>query len=129
MVKCRQRPCWVVAKQTTLPLDRAFFALADGTRRAIIERLVKGDANLSEIAKPFPMSLVAVQKHVRVLEDAGLVATRKRGRSRHVRLRAAPMKEAVDYLHKYRVFWEERLDGLADLLEDGPEDASKEEDP
>lgn len=83
----------------------------------MVERLAAGEATLGELAEPLPMSLVAVQKHVRVLEDAGLVATEKRGRSRHVRLRAAPMKQAVDWMQRYRIFWEERLDALGALLE------------
>lgn len=99
------------------PLDNCFSALADPTRRAVLERLCSGDATLGELAEPLPMSLVAVQKHVRVLEDAGLVQTEKRGRTRHVRLAARPMKQAVNWMNRYRAFWEDRLDALADLLE------------
>lgn len=108
-------------------LDACFAALADPTRRRMIERLAAGDASLSELADPLPMSLPAVHKHLRVLEQAQLVATRKQGRTRHVRLRGQPMAQAVDYLQRYRVFWEERLDQLAALLEDPPSDASDRE--
>lgn len=102
-------------------LGRTFAALADPTRRHLVERLVDGDATLGELAEPLPMSLVAVQKHVRVLEDAGLVSTRKVGRSRHVRLRAAPMKQAVEWMQRYRDFWEPRLDRLQELVEEEEE--------
>lgn len=94
-------------------LDMTFAALSDGTRRAIVARLAEGEMPLSELADPFDMSLTAVSKHVRVLADAGLVAVEKRGRTRHCRLDAAPMKEAVDWLNDYRKFWAEQFDALA----------------
>ncbi len=78
---------------------------------------MEGEARLGELAEPLPMSLVAVQKHVRVLEDAGLVTTSKRGRTRVVRLHAAPMRETMHWLRRYRPFWEERLDRLGDVLD------------
>lgn len=99
-------------------MDRCFHALADPTRRAVIERLTSGEATLGALAAPLPISLVAVQKHVRVLEEAGLVTTQKRGRSRHVRLVARPMKEAVDWMNRYQTFWNARLDALGDILEE-----------
>ena len=105
-------------------LDRCFAALSDPTRRALVERLAKGEATVSELAGPFDMSLVAVQKHVKVLEGAGLVLSRKHGRSRHVRLAALPMKEAVDWMQRYHRFWQERLDQLADLLENDEPDVA-----
>ncbi len=98
-------------------LDACFAALADPTRRAIIERLASGPANMSALAEPFAMSLVAVQKHVRVLEAAGLVRTQKEGRTRIAHLEAAPMQGAVDWLTRYRLFWLERLDALETTLE------------
>ena len=102
-------------------LDTTFAALADPTRRAIIARLASGEASLSSLAEPFDMSLTAVSKHVRVLNDAGIVVIEKRGRTRHCRLDAAPMKSASDWLEHYREFWTARLDALADYLsgEDG----------
>lgn len=94
-------------------LDKTFSALGDGTRRAIVARLAGGEIALSDLAEPFDMSLTAVSKHVRVLSDAGLVAVEKRGRTRHCRLEAAPMKEAVDWLIDYRKFWGDQFDSLA----------------
>lgn len=94
-------------------LDATFSALSDGTRRAIVARLADGEAPLSELAEPFDMSLTAVSKHLRVLSDAGLVDIEKRGRTRHCRLRGAPIKEAVDWLSKYESFWIDRFDALA----------------
>jgi len=84
-----------------------------------VQVLTQGGSTLGGIAGPLPMSLAAVQKHVRVLQDAGLVATEKRGRHRHVRLRAAPMREAVDWLRRYEDFWNTRLDRLGEALENG----------
>jgi DNA-binding transcriptional ArsR family regulator len=104
-------------------LDQTFAALSDATRRAIVARLAEGEAPLSALADPFDMSLTAVSKHVRVLSDAGLVAVEKRGRTRHCRLQAAPMKDAAEWLAFYRRFWEDRFDALARHL------ASKEKTP
>jgi DNA-binding transcriptional ArsR family regulator len=94
------------------PLDTIFGALADPTRRAILASLAKGEASVSELARPHPMSLPAILKHLRVLEDAGLVAQRKSGRVRHCRLVAQPLKDATDWLEQYRLFWERQLDSL-----------------
>jgi len=94
-------------------LDQTFAALSDATRRAIVARLAEGELPLSALADPFDMSLTAVSKHVRVLSDAGLVAIEKRGRTRHCRLQAAPMKDAADWLAFYRRFWEDQFDALA----------------
>ncbi|MEP2704919.1 MAG: metalloregulator ArsR/SmtB family transcription factor [Roseibium sp.] len=94
-------------------LDSTFSALSDSTRRAIVARLADGEATLSDLAEPFEMSLTAVSKHMRVLSDAGLVDIEKRGRTKHCRLRGAPIKEAVDWLSKYEAFWIDRFDALA----------------
>lgn len=94
-------------------LDSTFSALSDSTRRAIVARLANGETSLSDLAEPFDMSLTAVSKHLRVLSDAGLVDVEKRGRTRHCRLRGAPIKEAVDWLSKYEAFWIDRFDALA----------------
>ena len=94
-------------------LDTIFSALGDGTRRAILARLTAGEAKLSELAEPFDMSQTAVSKHVRVLSDAGLLVIEKRGRTRHCRLNAEPMKQATDWLADYQTFWTRQFDNLA----------------
>lgn len=100
------------------PLDRIFGALSDPTRRAILDRLAATDAlSVSEIARPLPMSLPAVMKHIDVLEAAGLVARRKAGRTVTCRLTAAPMEDAMGWLARYQRFWSESLDRLAAALE------------
>jgi DNA-binding transcriptional ArsR family regulator len=98
-------------------LDRTFSALSDPTRRAILGRLAQGEATVTELARPFDMSLPAVSKHLRVLENAGLLTRRKEGRIHHVGLAAAPLQGAADWLDFYRSFWEARFDSLADFLE------------
>ena len=98
-------------------LDRTFAALSDGTRRAIVARLAKGEATVGELAQPFDMSLPAVSKHLRVLEQAGLVAKRHDGRQVHCRLLGAPMKEAADWLERYSEFWTRTLDRLEAYLD------------
>jgi DNA-binding transcriptional ArsR family regulator len=95
-------------------LDLVFSALADPTRRAIVVRLSAGEASVSELARPFDVSLPAITKHLAVLERAGLLEHQKEGRVRHCRLVAAPMKTADDWLGSYRRFWDDRLDSLAD---------------
>ena len=94
-------------------LDATFAALSDETRRAILARLIQGEARLSDLAAPFEMSQTAVSKHVRVLSDAGLVVVEKRGRTRHCRLNAHPMKQATDWLSEYQTFWTHQFDNLA----------------
>ena len=93
-----------------------FGALADPTRRAIVERLGDGEATVSELASPFDISLPAVSRHLRVLEEAGLLATRKEGRERHCRLADEPLRDAIAWIARYGAFWEERLDSLAELF-------------
>jgi DNA-binding transcriptional ArsR family regulator len=93
-------------------LDTTFAALADPTRRAILAALIGGQASVSELAKPHRMSLPAVMKHLRVLQDAGLVAQEKTGRVRRCRLAGESLREASDWLARYRVFWEAQLDSL-----------------
>lgn len=102
-------------------LDRTFAALSDPTRRALLARLEAEDAvSVSDLAKPFAMSLPAIMKHLDVLTDAGLVTRKKTGRTVACRLRAQPMQEAMDWLSKYERFWSERLDRLAAYLEETP---------
>lgn len=96
-------------------LDATFIALADPTRRAILARLVEGEASVNELAAPFDISQPAVSKHIKILERAGLVTRSASGTRRPVKIEAAPMKQAVDWLEKYRQFWEAsygRLDAL-----------------
>ncbi len=94
-------------------LDTTFAALSHGARRAILARLQRGESRLSDLAAPFNMSQTAVSKHVRVLSDAGLVTVEKRGRTRHCRLNAEPMKAATDWLIDYQAFWTQQFDKLA----------------
>lgn len=97
-------------------LGSTFSALSDGTRRAILGQLMQGEARLSDLAVPFNMSQTAVSKHVRVLRDAGLLIVEKRGRSRHCRLNAEPMKQATDWLANYQTFWTHQFDNLGQYL-------------
>src|SRR5690242_48061 len=100
-------------------LDRTFAALADPTRRAMLARLSeKEDLSVSDLARPFSMSLPAIMKHLDVLSDAGLIGREKNGRIVSCRLRAEPMREANDWLNRYQKFWTERLDRLAAFLEE-----------
>jgi DNA-binding transcriptional ArsR family regulator len=102
-------------------LDSTFAALSDATRRGILARLATGEASVTELAKPYDMSLPAVSKHLRVLESAGLVARSKDGRVHRCRLEAAPMKSAADWIAHYRQFWEAQLDSLQRYLENSTE--------
>ena len=97
-------------------LSATFSALADPTRRAILARLVSGEASVSELAEPFAMSLPAVSKHLKVLERAGLVARGREAQWRPCRLEARPLKDAAAWIDHYRKFWEESLDRLDDYL-------------
>ncbi|MBX9699700.1 MAG: metalloregulator ArsR/SmtB family transcription factor [Acetobacteraceae bacterium] len=100
-------------------LDRVFSALSDATRRGLIARLHGApDATVSELARPLPISLPAVMKHLDVLEGAGLIARAKRGRTVHVRLTPAPLEDAAAWLERHRRFWGESLDRLAEIVED-----------
>ena len=100
----------------TQDLDVVFGALADPTRRAILQRLTKGNALVTELAEPFEMSLAAVSKHVQVLERAGLVYRQVIGREHHCALNPKPMQSASDWLEHYRAFWETRLDALEQFI-------------
>ncbi|HSD72722.1 MAG TPA: metalloregulator ArsR/SmtB family transcription factor [Thermoanaerobaculia bacterium] len=97
-------------------LDRSFAALADPTRRAILARLALGESRVTDLAKPFDMSLPAVSKHLRVLEDAGLLKRRREGRVHHCRLDPKPLSDASDWIAQHRAFWEKSLDRLAEYL-------------
>lgn len=98
-------------------IDRSFAALADPTRRGILERLGRGSATISELAEPFEMTLTAVKKHVRVLEQAELVSTEKLGRARSCSLGPRRLEDAQEWIETYREMLEGRLDRLGRLLE------------
>ena len=93
-------------------LSLTFGALADPTRRAILARLAKGGASVTELAKPFDMTLPAISKHLKVLERAGLVARGREAQWRPCVLEAGPLKEVDDWVERYRAIWEQRLDRL-----------------
>jgi DNA-binding transcriptional ArsR family regulator len=97
-------------------LSTTFAALADPTRRAILARLVSGEASVMELAEPFAMSLPAISKHLKVLENAGLIARGREAQWRPCRLEAGPLKDAADWLEDYRRFWEQSFDRLSDYL-------------
>jgi DNA-binding transcriptional ArsR family regulator len=101
-------------------LDATFTALADPTRRAILARLMSGEASVNELAEPFSISQPAVSKHLKILERAGLVTRSRDATRRPVKIEAGPMREAADWLSNYRKFWEQsyqRLDALLEVLQ------------
>lgn len=97
-------------------LSETFMALADPTRRAILARLSEGETSVTELAAPFAMSLPAVSKHLKVLQRAGLIEQGREAQWRPCRLKAEPMKQAVDWLETYRRHWEERFDRLESYI-------------
>jgi len=99
------------------PVDRTFAALSDPTRRGILERLGRGNATISELAEPYGISLTGLKKHVRVLEDAELVVTKKVGRTRTCRLGPRRLDEIEEWISMYRRMLDERLDRFGELLE------------
>jgi len=105
-------------------LDATFAALADPTRRAILAELARGESLPSVLARPFQMSLPAISKHLRVLEDAGLVVRRREGRRIACALRPQPLADAVQWLEQHRTFWEDRLDALAKFLDQSRKEQS-----
>jgi DNA-binding transcriptional ArsR family regulator len=105
-----------MVKQSTR-LDDVFGALADPTRRRMLESLSRGDQCVTALARPHRMSLPAISKHLRVLEHAGLVCRRRDGRVHHLKLDAKPMQEAAAWIAEYRKFWEANFDSLAAYLE------------
>ena len=105
---------------TSSQLDATFIALADPTRRAILARLMSGEASVNELAQPFSISQPAVSKHLKILERAGLVTRSRDATRRPVKIEAGPMREAADWLENYRKFWElsyQRLDALLEILQ------------
>ena len=98
-------------------LNQTFAALADPTRRRMLEQLARGNRCVTDLARPHSMSLPAVSKHLRVLEKAGLLRRRRYGRVHQLRLEAKPLKQAALWVEEYRKFWEESFDRLAAYLE------------
>ena len=102
-----------------MPSDRlssALFALADPTRRGILARLATGDATVKELAEPYEMSVAAVSKHLKVLETAGLISQARDAQWRPRHLEAGPLQDVYDWLERYRRFWDNSLDSLAEHL-------------
>ena len=113
-------------------LDTVFGALADPTRRAILARLTEGDASVAELAAPFQMSQPAVSRHLKVLEQAGLISRSRRATARYSHLEAEPLRDATSWLASYREYWDagfERLDELLATLQDNPKGARHGRDP
>jgi len=102
---------------STDKLSQTLFAIADPTRRGLLARLAKGDANVSELAEPFAMSFAAISKHLKVLESAGLISRGREAQWRPCHLEAEPLQFVADWLDDYRRFWERNLDSLGDYLE------------
>ncbi len=98
-------------------LDAVFRALSDPTRRRILELLARTECCVTDLAKPFSISLPAISKHLRVLENAGLIKRERNGRVHRLQLRAKPMSEAAEWIDRYREFWEVQLDALSYYLE------------
>ncbi len=107
-------------------LSLTFGALADPTRRAILARLARGGASVTELAKPFDMTLPAVSKHLKVLERAGLVTRGREAQWRPAALEAGPLKEVDEWVERYRVLWERRLDRLGEYLQELQEEKRSE---
>jgi DNA-binding transcriptional ArsR family regulator len=99
-------------------LDRGFGALSDPTRRAILARLASGDAGVLEVAAPFDMSQPAISKHLKVLEEAGLISRHRHARLRLCRLEPGRLRQLSDWVESYRAFWEESFERLDDVLEE-----------
>jgi len=106
-----------MAKYPTRELDTVFSALSDPTRRAILEHLIQGEQTVSQLAEPFESALPTISKHIKVLEEAGLVTRQVEGRTHYLHLEAIPLREALDYLARYRRFWQETFSQLDKFLE------------
>ena len=109
----------------TFNLDRAFAALADPTRRAILARLASGEATVNELAVPFDMTQPAISKHLKVLERAGLISRSRAAQTRPCRLQAAPLKQVANWVEAYRTLWEESFDRLDAFLQSTRSTATK----
>jgi DNA-binding transcriptional ArsR family regulator len=102
-----------------------FAALADPTRRAILERLTGGDATVNELAEPFSISVQAISKHLRVLERAGLIERGRAAQLRPSRLRGVRLRDATEWLESYRRFWEDGFDRMGERLQSGKNEADR----
>jgi DNA-binding transcriptional ArsR family regulator len=111
----------VVSMQNTVDIDRVFSALADATRRDIVRRAIVGEEGIVELAAHYPMSFAAVQKHVAVLERAGLVGKERDGRRKVVRIRQEGVQIAQRLLNEYQELWRGRIDRMADILNEEKE--------
>jgi len=106
-------------------LDRVFSALADPTRRAILERLGQGEVSVTELARPFQISLPAISKHLHVLESAGLLTREREGRFHRLRLNPTPLISSAAWIEKYRPLWKAQLDALSAYLEHGDKEVTR----
>ena len=106
-----------MVKYSAAALDSVFSALGDATRRGILAQLAEGDSSVTDLAAPYRMSLPAVSKHLRVLENAGLVRKQKDGRVMRCSLEPIHLRDAADWIAQYQRFWEARLDALAEYLD------------
>jgi DNA-binding transcriptional ArsR family regulator len=121
-------PAYATLKQVlnqSAPLDRVFQALADPSRRLMVERLTRGPASVSELARPLEMSLAAVVQHVQVLEASGLVRSQKAGRVRTCTIEPAGLRTAEQWIAERRTSWEHRLDRLGGFLAEGTDDSPR----
>jgi DNA-binding transcriptional ArsR family regulator len=107
-----------MVQHRTTRLDSSFAALSDATRRGVLEQLARADASITELAEKFRMTLTGMKKHVGVLEQAGLVTTKKVGRVRVCQLGPRRLEEETDWLQRYRKRWDERFDELDDVVEE-----------
>jgi DNA-binding transcriptional ArsR family regulator len=108
-------------------LSTTFAALADPTRRAILNRLRSGEATVLELAEPFDMSLPAISKHLKVLERAGLISRSRDAQRRPCRIEAGPLQEATEWMERYRRLWDERLDRLGEYVQQLKKEEAKKE--
>lgn len=106
-----------MVKERAQNLDAVFAALAHPIRRAIVERLAEGECTVGDLAEPHEVTLPAISKHLRVLEEAGLLEQTPDGRVRRCALRAAPLSAAFAWIVQYRIFWEDTLDAIAERVE------------
>jgi DNA-binding transcriptional ArsR family regulator len=108
----------------TKELDRVFHALADATRRGMLEQLSRGEANITTLAEPYEISQPAVSKHLRVLEDAGLIDRSRHGREFRIRVNPGPAEDAQNWIQHYARFWRRHFDAVDDYLRQRLEDGS-----
>lgn len=112
------------APAQALLLDLVFAALSDATRRGLLTRLLEGEATVGDLAEPLKMSLPAVSKHLKVMENAGLLKRRVEGRTHYIQANPKPLREAVNWIEYHRQFWEGSFDRLAALVENPPAEKS-----